>query len=77
MGGGTDVDEAFAWHIDNANGGDFLILRASGADGYNVNNILKDIRIFYTVDTNMTVCDMFCRIMCTICLYQLGNHYIL
>jgi cyanophycinase len=36
MGGGTDVDEAFAWHIGNANGGDFLILRASGADGYNV-----------------------------------------
>lgn len=35
MGGGTDVDEAFLWQIKNANGGDFLILRASGSDGYN------------------------------------------
>lgn len=35
MGGSTDVDEAFEWMIEKANGGDFLILRASGADGYN------------------------------------------
>lgn len=37
MGGGTDTDEAFEWQIKAANGGDFLIIRASGSDGYNVN----------------------------------------
>lgn len=35
MGGGTDVDEAFKWMIQRSGGGDFVILRASGADGYN------------------------------------------
>lgn len=35
MGGSTDVDEAFKWMINKANGGDFLILRATGSDGYN------------------------------------------
>jgi len=35
MGGGTDTDEAFLWQIKNANGGDFVILRASGDDAYN------------------------------------------
>lgn len=35
MGGGTDTTEAFEWQIRNANGGDFLILRASGDDAYN------------------------------------------
>lgn len=35
MGGGTDVDEAFLWQIARADAGDFVILRASGADGYN------------------------------------------
>lgn len=35
MGGGTDVDAAFAWMIQRAGGGDFVVLRASGADGYN------------------------------------------
>jgi cyanophycinase-like exopeptidase len=35
MGGGTDTDEAFEWQIKNANGGDFLVMRASGSDGYN------------------------------------------
>jgi len=35
MGGGTDVDAAFIWQIENANGGDFLILRTSGTDAYN------------------------------------------
>ena len=33
-GGGTDVQEAFRWLIDRAGGGDIVILRASGADGY-------------------------------------------
>lgn len=35
MGGGTDTDAAFEWQIKNANGGDFLVLRATGSEGYN------------------------------------------
>ncbi len=35
MGGGTDLDEAFRWLCDHADGGDFLVLRASGTDAYN------------------------------------------
>ncbi|MBK9032297.1 MAG: cyanophycinase [Myxococcales bacterium] len=35
MGGGADVDAAFAWQRDRIGGGDVVVLRASGADGYN------------------------------------------
>jgi len=35
MGGGSDLDEAFRWLCRKANGGDFLILRATGDDAYN------------------------------------------
>ena len=35
MGGGADLDEAFRWLCQKANGGDFLILRARGDDDYN------------------------------------------
>jgi cyanophycinase len=35
MGGGTDLDEAFRWLCDKGDGGDFLILRATGDDDYN------------------------------------------
>lgn len=35
MGGGTDVDAAFQWMCKRAGGGDFVVIRASGADGYN------------------------------------------
>lgn len=35
MGGGTDVDEAFHFLHQQGGGGDMLVLRASGADGYN------------------------------------------
>jgi cyanophycinase len=35
MGGGTDLDEAFRWLCNHADGGDFLVLRASGTDAYN------------------------------------------
>ena len=35
MGGGADLDEAFRWLCQKANGGDFLVLRAHGADDYN------------------------------------------
>ncbi|MCA0149793.1 cyanophycinase [Rossellomorea vietnamensis] len=35
MGGSTDVDEAMRWMAEKANGGDFVVLRTSGSDGYN------------------------------------------
>jgi cyanophycinase len=43
MGGGSDLDEAFRWLCDKGNGGDFLILRATGDDDYNsyVNGLCK------------------------------------
>jgi cyanophycinase-like exopeptidase len=43
MGGGSDLDEAFRWLCQKANGGDFLILRAHGDDDYNsyVNGLCK------------------------------------
>ncbi len=43
MGGGDDLDSAFKWLCDRADGGDFLILRARGDDDYNpyVNGLCK------------------------------------
>jgi len=43
MGGGSDIDEAFRWLCEKADGGDFLILRARGGDAYNpyVNALCK------------------------------------
>lgn len=35
LGGGPDVDDAFRWMISQSAGGDFVVLRATGADGYN------------------------------------------
>lgn len=35
MGGGADVGAAFRWMIEQAGGGDFLVLRATGTDAYN------------------------------------------
>ncbi len=35
MGGGPDVDDAFRWMISRSGGGDFVVIRCSGADGYN------------------------------------------
>jgi len=35
MGGGKDQDEAFQWMCRKANGGDFVVLRATGTDAYN------------------------------------------
>jgi cyanophycinase len=34
-GGGTDVDAAYQWMCAKANGGDFLVIRASGTAAYN------------------------------------------
>jgi len=35
MGGGTENDNAMRWFLQQANGGDVLVLRASGTDSYN------------------------------------------
>ncbi|MCX4239339.1 cyanophycinase [Paraliomyxa miuraensis] len=35
MGGGSDVDEAFSWWGNYIAGGDVVVIRTSGADGYN------------------------------------------
>lgn len=35
MGGATEDDEAMKWFLSRANGGDILVLRASGSNGYN------------------------------------------
>jgi len=43
MGGGGDLDEAFQWLCNKGEGGDFLVLRATGDDDYNsyVNGLCK------------------------------------
>jgi cyanophycinase-like exopeptidase len=35
MGGGGESDEAMQWFLERANGGDVVVLRTSGSDGYN------------------------------------------
>lgn len=35
MGGASEFDPAMEWFLERANGGDVLVLRASGSDGYN------------------------------------------
>lgn len=35
MGGASENDEAMIWFLNKANGGDVVVLRASGSDGYN------------------------------------------
>jgi cyanophycinase len=35
MGGSTDVDVAMKWFLQRASGGDVVVIRSSGADGYN------------------------------------------
>jgi cyanophycinase len=49
MGGGTDVDALFTWMGDRAGGGDFVVIRASGADGYN--QYVYDLAHFDSVET--------------------------
>ena len=36
MGGGTDVDAAFQWMCGRAGGGDFVVIRTTGTDAYNL-----------------------------------------
>jgi cyanophycinase len=35
VGGGKDQDSVFRWFLERSGGGDVVVLRASGADGYN------------------------------------------
>ena len=35
MGGSTDVDAAITWFLKRSGGGDVVVIRSSGADGYN------------------------------------------
>lgn len=35
MGGASEHDEAMKWFLQQANGGDVVVIRASGSDGYN------------------------------------------
>tara|TARA_B100001057_G_C22780210_1_gene923339 strand:- start:125 stop:1312 length:1188 start_codon:yes stop_codon:yes gene_type:complete len=35
MGGSTEDDRAMIWFLEKANGGDIIVIRASGSDGYN------------------------------------------
>ena len=49
MGGGTDVDALFTWMGERAGGGDFVVIRASGGDGYN--RYVYDLAPFDSVET--------------------------
>ena len=49
MGGGTDVDALFTWMGERSGGGDFVVIRASGADGYN--QYVFDLAPFDSVET--------------------------
>jgi len=49
MGGGTDVDALFTWMNGHSGGGDFVVIRASGADGYN--QYVFDLAPFDSVET--------------------------
>ncbi len=35
MGGSTDVDNALAWMVEKSGGGDFVVIRVTGGNGYN------------------------------------------
>lgn len=52
MGGATEHDEAMKWFLQRANGGDILVLRASGSNGYN-NYLYTDLGI--TVNSVETI----------------------
>ena len=49
MGGSTDVDNAMRWLLQRTDGGDVVVLRATGADGYN--QYLFDLQKVNSVET--------------------------
>jgi cyanophycinase-like exopeptidase len=50
MGGSSDVDEAIEWMIERSGGGDFVVIRSSGSDGYN-DYIYSDLGGVNSVET--------------------------
>ena len=44
MGGSSETDNAMRWFLDQSNGGDILVLRTSGSDGYN-NYMYKELGV--------------------------------
>jgi cyanophycinase len=52
MGGGVEVDEAFSWWNTYVNGGDVVVIRTSGSDGYN-DYLYSDIGGIDSVETMM------------------------
>jgi len=50
MGGSREVDTAFEWWVPRINGGDVVILRTSGSDGYN-DYLYKEIGGTNSVET--------------------------
>lgn len=50
MGGGRDVDAAFTWWSERIAGGDLVVLRTSGADGYN-DYLYDEIGGFDSIET--------------------------
>lgn len=51
MGGSTDVDAAIIWFLQRANGGDVVVIRSTGADGYN--QYMYDMVTVNSVETIM------------------------
>ena len=49
MGGGKDVDTAIEWLLNRSGSGDIVVLRSSGADGYN--NYMYDMVNVNSVET--------------------------
>ncbi len=55
MGGATEHDEAMKWFLEGCNGGDVLVLRASGSNGYNAylyNQLGIDVNSVETIVCN-------------------------
>lgn len=44
MGGATENDQAMQWFLEKANGGDVVVIRTSGSDGYN-NYLYSDLGV--------------------------------
>jgi len=49
VGGGKDQDSVMRWFLERSGGGDVVVLRASGADGYN--SYMKDLSAIDSVES--------------------------
>ena len=55
MGGATEDDNAMIWFLERSNGGDILVLRTSGSNGYNdylYNELGVDVNSVETIVLN-------------------------